>query len=58
MIDMMKTGFQIPGDREFEDYTDANHKQQDAMVAQNSQKGRKKGGLFGLFGRGEKVLLF
>jgi len=54
VIDMMKTGFQIPGDREFEDYTDANHKQQDAMVAQNSQKGRKKGGLFGLFGRGEK----
>jgi len=55
VIDMMKTGFQIPGDREFEDYTDANHKQQDAMVAQNSQKGRKKGGLFGLFGRGEKL---
>ena len=55
VVDRMKTGFQIPGNREFEDYTDVNHtKQQEAHNQQNSQKGRKKG-LFGLFGRGEKV---
>jgi len=54
VVEHYKSGFAIPSDKEFEDYTEPNHKPE--LQQNNQQKsGRKKGGLFGLFGRAEKV---
>jgi len=53
VVEHYKSGFAIPSDKEFEDYTEPNHKPE--LQQNNQQKsGRKKGGLFGLFGRAEK----